>query len=287
MRRRSRILTTKFKLAAQRFIASRGYLLQRPSVTATREVYEAFFPTDAIENKRFYNIGAGAFRHPCWTNIDFSSDWYSSNDSNIDINFDLTADRPLPLADQEAELFFTSHTIEHIGDDHATNLFREIRRALKPGGTVRITCPNIDLYYRAFEIKNRALLPSYWNGKGKGNGIGQMFLYEFASQLSAIHPVADCKKISDDELDQLFQERSYSDVLDYCTSLCSFEIQKQFVGDHINWWNLEKLEKFLLAAGFSKTIRSGCQQSIVPVLRDARYFDTSHPEISLYLDAIR
>ena len=284
---RRQALKSSLKRAVQRFVQARGYLIQRPSVIAKRGDYKHFFPADAIDNKRFYNVGAGAFRHPFWTNIDYVSDWYSANASNIDINFDLAEGAPLPLPDQEAELFFTSHTIEHICDSHAKILFREIRRALKPGGAVRITCPDVDLYYQALASNEPALLPSFWNGKGTGHGIGQMFLYEFASQLSAIHPITSTDKISDEELGRLFRDRPYSEVLDYCVSRCDFEVQKRYVGDHINWWNSDKLEAFLSDAGFAQIIRSGYQQSIVPVLRDARYFDTSHPEISLYVDAVR
>jgi hypothetical protein len=51
------------------------------------ELYEKLYILNDLRNKRFYNIGAGNFRHPYWTNIDYHSDWYKTNP--IDINIDL------------------------------------------------------------------------------------------------------------------------------------------------------------------------------------------------------
>jgi len=43
----------------------------------------------------------------------------------------------------------------------------------------------------------------------------------------------------------------------------------------------------LRKAGFSKIFLSGYGQSFSPVLRNTDLFDNTHPEISLYVEAIK
>ena len=57
-------------------------------------------------------------------------------------------------------------------------------------------------------------------------------------------------------------------------------------GDHVSRWNPEKLIAALGEAGF-KAYRSGFGQSACPVLRNTRYFDNTHPAMSLYIEAVR
>ena len=45
-----------------------------------------------------------------------------------------------PIADQSVDLIFCNHVLEHIPDDVTT--LRELRRALRPGGTVILGVPN-------------------------------------------------------------------------------------------------------------------------------------------------
>jgi len=92
-------------------------------------MYISIYGKDDVRNKRFYNIGAGLFRHPAWTNIDFYSDHYKDNP--IDINYDLLEKKPLPLPDSSANIVYSSHTIEHITNDAAQNMFNEAHRILK------------------------------------------------------------------------------------------------------------------------------------------------------------
>src|SRR5690348_12674949 len=64
----------------------------------------AGFARESLESRAFYNIGAGKFRHPYWTNIDLSSDWYSGLQNAPFINHDLMSLAPLPLCDERAEI---------------------------------------------------------------------------------------------------------------------------------------------------------------------------------------
>ena len=41
--------------------------------------YQSSYHANSMKMKRFYNIGAGGFYHPYWTNVDYISEWYASN----------------------------------------------------------------------------------------------------------------------------------------------------------------------------------------------------------------
>jgi len=261
--------------------------------------YSSIYDADSITNRRFYNVGAGTFSHPYWTNVDYQSDWYESNSTTAgSINYDLLALEPIPVEDSSAELFYTSHTVEHITNDAAQNLFDECHRALKSDGLLRITTPNVDLEYRAYKENDRDYFywidnyrsKSQWR-RGSFSGpltdatTAQVFLSHFATSMSSLHRDGAADRISDAELASIFEELGKEGGLDHCISRCPLEIQRKFPGNHINWWNFEKLARMLKAAGFEDVYESGFGQSFAPPMRDTSQFDNTHPKISIYVEA--
>ena len=125
------------------------------------DLYKDLYPEDSLNNKKFYNIGAGGFSHPYWTNIDYNSEWYASNKAKTlkGIQYDLFSLKPLPIDNEYAEVVYSSHTVEHISNAAAQNIFNEAYRILKPNGYLRMTTPNIDLEYRAYRENPRKLGP--------------------------------------------------------------------------------------------------------------------------------
>jgi hypothetical protein len=179
-------------------------------------------------------------------------------------------------------------------------MFKESYRILKRGGIFRITAPNIDLDYRAYKDNDRYYF--YWidcydnpkdfkrvklNKSLSESSIQQILLYHFAASASMIHVDSSAERIDDKQLDSLFREMKYEDALNYCVSKCSIETQKNYPGNHINWWNKDKVFKMLEKAGFCKIYLSGYGQSFSPVLRNIMYFDNTHPKVSLYVEAIK
>lgn len=284
-----------------KLIRALGYDVKRiPKIDL--KIYDLYFSKDSIDNKRFYNIGAGSFYHPHWTNVDFYSDWYSFNDktSLSGIHHDLMTLKELPIENDSAEVVYSSHTVEHITDEAAQKMFNESYRILKKGGILRIATPNIDLEYRAYKDNDRSYF--YWidNYSMKKEiervnitkpmnqaSIEQIFLYHFAGSASELHGDGVKERISDDELKNLFSEKSFENAMNYCTSKCDVEIQSKYPGNHINWWNPEKMTKMFKEAGFTKIFRSGYGQSFSPAMRDVALFDKTHPKMSLYMEAIK
>ena len=279
-----------------------GYEISPTQIKNDKNLYVKNFSEDSIKNKRFYNIGAGGFNHPFWTNIDYENDWYFQHRKNNRkaIQYDLHSLNPIPIDANSAEIFYTSHTIEHISDEAAQFVFDEVYRILKNGAVFRLTTPNIELVYNAFKkndldffhyMYRNSAIPALLNGveviqdKRKAS-IEQLFLFIFASSLSTLHNFGN-KKFTDKEIRKIFSEKDLKSALNYFTSLCSLEIQGKFVGNHINWWNKEKIFNMLKKAGFTKVFLSGYGQSFSPVLRNTHYFDNTHSEMSIYVEAIK
>jgi predicted SAM-dependent methyltransferase len=70
---------------------------------------------------------------------------------NVDANFltakiDLWAnlEHGLPFRDNSVECFYSFHVIEHLPDTFLATHFREMHRALAPGGAIRVGGPNVD-----------------------------------------------------------------------------------------------------------------------------------------------
>jgi len=263
------------------------------------DLYNEIYPKESRESKRFYNVGAGSFSHPYWTNVDYLSDWYKSNKKLIikGIHHDLFSLTPFPIDDDTAEIVYSSHAIEHIKDEHAQFFFNEAFRFLKIDGLLRITCPDIDLHYAAM---NRNDFDFYywknWYRREKDYkrivlnmpldkaSIEQLFVQRFATAFSTLHADGAEERINDDELRRVFSELKYEDALDFCCNKCPIEIQQKYPGNHTNWWNRSKTIRMLEIAGFKDIYVSGYGQSQSPVLRNTTLFDSTHPKISLYIE---
>ncbi len=254
-----------------------GYKLSRvdePRGGMSREQFDAQayaeVPREKLERRPFYNFGAGGFRHPFWTNVDMPSDWYGAMDDGSTIPFDLESLQTLPIQTGTAEAAYSSHTVEHISDEAAENLFREVRRILPAGKVFRITCPDIDLAYHAW--CNRDRLFFYWTARYSRSGemkrtglrypmnqasLEQVFLKHFAASASSLHLGPEQNPMTDNDIRQVFESMDYEAALDHCVSRCDPELQKVHPGWHINWWNFDKLGRKLKAAGFTHVVRSG------------------------------
>ena len=86
------------------------------------------------------NLGSGPLKgENGWTNIDLFG---------ADINHDLK--NGLPLRDNCVDKVYSSHVFEHIPYQDLLGVICEIRRVLKPGGTLLVCVPNAGLYLRAY-----------------------------------------------------------------------------------------------------------------------------------------
>lgn len=289
------------KKIIQKLLADRGYTITKTAIDweLDKALYEQYYSKDAIENRRFYNVGAGRFRHPFWTNIDKVSPHYQNRIGKDNIDFDLFDKQPLPIEDDTAEVFYSSHTLEHIDTSSGQFLLDEIFKKLKVGGVVRLTMPDIDLAYEAYKKNDKsffiwlkkwsALFPdprlNFTEDPLKCD-IEQIFLSHCAHHAAEIHPDRVDDYVTSESLNRIFAENKYEDALDNLINRCSLDMQLKHAGQHINWYNFTKLEKMLTQAGFKTICKSGYLQSKYPIMRNA-LFDSLTPATSLYVEAIK
>ena len=261
--------------------------------------YEGVYPEESILQKLFFNVGAGAFAHPYWTNVDRIQERTGGEGpvAGASLNLDLLVTPRLPIADETAELVYSAHLLEHLPDDRAHRLLREAFRILKPGGLLRVSTPDILLEYRAFKERDWSYFAwqHYHSEAGRTSqlfsrpmpkaSIQQLFLYRFASHVSTLHIGSTAERLTDEKVDELFTRLPLCEALDYCTSRCDPDLQLKYPGNHISWWSFPKMRVALLDAGFRKVYLSGYGQSFAPPMRNTKLFDRLFPGMSLFVEA--
>jgi predicted SAM-dependent methyltransferase len=88
----------------------------------------------------YVDIGAGRTVHDGFLHVDY--EWHRQ----IDVCWDVR--EGLPFASGTLAGVYSQHMFEHFSLPVVTQLLRECRRVLKPGGTIRISVP--ELYIRAY-----------------------------------------------------------------------------------------------------------------------------------------
>ena len=278
-----------------------GFEIKRASKRAadpySLSLYASLYDAATLERKPFYNVGAGSFWHPYWTNIDYISDWYGSVQKSA-IHHDLMSRDPLPIESNSAEIVYTSHTIEHIKEDAVLIFFREAFRTLKPRGVFRVTTgPDAETNYRA--MINGDTHWFYWDDWYAESGsfehvyhkpansvpIEERWLAHVAAPLAPNDISPSEHKFNAVEIRRIIDELGLEKALDFFTSKCDFDSKRP--GNHISWWTHTKVSNFLEDAGFSNIYRSGYGQSVSPILRNTEFFDSTHPQMSIYVEAIK
>jgi predicted SAM-dependent methyltransferase len=113
------------------------------------------------------HFGCGPRILPGWVNID---GW---NFPGIDFVTDLR--RPLPFADAACQLIFTEHVFEYIEIEFRLSVLRELRRVLKPGGTLRIVVPDCAQFAKAYLARDDAWFHSVLGWPGGAEGLNKVF----------------------------------------------------------------------------------------------------------------
>lgn len=223
------------------------------------------------------NVGGGEYVRRQWKVLDYPTQHYSYCRLFIDYRFDLTTNKSLPFSDNSVAFFYSAHTLEHIPQEFCKHILDEIYRCLKNGGAIRITMPDFDLAYSAFGKNDIDFFVKY-----AGENIKKKFLNFFATYMEG--------KESPEELRKRYNSMEKEEFADFYTQQIPRVSQKISCGNHINWWNYEKLERMLAQAGFKNIYRSSVQGSRFSEMRGVGRncgFDSTHPELSLFVEAVK
>ena len=222
------------------------------------------------------NIGGQNYVKRHWKNLDYNSSKYNYSSFFLDYPFDLTSKKSLPFNNEEVSVFYSSHTVEHIPQEYTEGIFKEIVRALKPGGVFRVTMPDFDLAYNAY--KNKDLnFPFHFYTFPKDRSLEDRFLHFFAMDLEG--------KGLEKEVISKFKTLSKEDFANYFTEMVPRDLQKK-TQNHISWWNYDKMYKQLKKAGFTNVYRSEKSQSKFKELRQTG-IDQRPSSFSLFVEAIK
>lgn len=247
-----------------------------PRLLAGKKVW-SLLDRRADQRHLMINVGGGYFARRHWRVLDFPSSWYTGLDGFIDYRVDLTADEAWPLPDGSVARFFSSHTLEHIPQEHCEHILAEMYRCLKRGGGARIVVPDFDMGYAAFGRGDESFFALY-----PGDSLEERFLDFFATHMK--------KRVPPGEVTQRFLAMSRDDFAEHFTRQVPRDSQREATGNHINWWNYDKLNALLRRVGFREVYRSHAQGSGFPEMRGPGRrtgFDSTHPELSLFVEAIK
>jgi hypothetical protein len=275
-------------------------IYNRPeSIITTTDDYVREFGSEEEARRRLFNIGSGTWSHECWSNLDLpaQSPEFAAIQAPC-IPHDLVSQSSLPIPSDSVQVFYCSHVVEHLPYWAVVNLMREAVRCLRPGGVLRIvTGPCADLDWHAL-LRNDSRW-WFWELGGNvsrtacgsaGAGAGSIYdrwLHHIATPRSPLSLTPCERKYGGEEIRELVDaHRSRPQALwNLLTESLPFDSHSP--GDHISWWNFDRLSQTLLEAGFGSVRRSGYGQSSVLLMRDLRHFDQTYPQISVYIEAVR
>lgn len=270
--------------------------LRPKSIEISSDRYIELYGSNEKSKSKLFNIGAGAWSHDYWSNIDLPPQ--TAEFAAIQAPYvahDLLTQPTLPIESGAADAFYCSHVIEHLPNDNVMNLMQETRRALKVGGVLRIvTGPCCDLDWDAINRQDSDWW--YWFDEPQSKvtmkeplttmSIYDRWLFSVATARSPWSDTACEKKYNSIEVEKMVKlNKNKYKLLDRLTGGIAFDYASP--GNHLSWWNIRKLRKFLKQAGFSIVKHSGYGQSDLNLMRDLRYFDQTYPQISVYIEAFK
>jgi SAM-dependent methyltransferase len=248
-------------------------------------IYRELFSKAVLQERNFINLGPGSFWHKFWRTADrlyegktWSEQRNRGYEMRIDLAWNLIENTRVDVPDASVEVCYCSHLIEHGWNENVLFFFEEVHRILKPGGVFRITCPDSALGVRALRRKDRFYYPKQANRPTS---------YMLLQDTSLVTHPENKFSLRPDAADEFLA--GFDDVykaLDEASRLSDRELQNT-IGAHVNWFTVPKITKFLKQVGFERIYQNGYAQSIMPILRDVRFFDKTDPHMSCYIDVVK
>lgn len=198
----------------------------------------------------------------------------------------------LPFPDNTAKLVVCSHMIEHISDESAGNVFAEVHRVLRPGGTFRVICPDMEKAIAAYKNNDLDFFLKPYGFKasskvGFGNSKESLALHNNLVRILASYASDGMgPEVDKETVDRKLSQCDQYEFAKWCVSLLKENrAGERCIWGHVNAYDYAKLERMLSQAGFSRVVRSSFRKSAVKELRKRCFDLKSHNWISLYVEA--
>ena len=232
------------------------------------------------------NIGSGNYTIASFVSLDLSTDWYGRGRNNF-VEYNMITD-DLPYGNAVVDNIYCSHVVEHLPDEPVDKFLKEAHRVLKPGGVLRIVCPDTEFLWNVSSFDN-----GYWAWRKPWFGSklakptepaerrrSDFFVREVATPSCRLYTN---RRRTLDYDDTMF-DRDYRASIDTLQEGLSFDAR--FPGDHINAWDFDKVRTHGEAAGFRRIVHSKAGGSVSAIMQHAD-FDKTQPMMSLYVDLVK
>lgn len=246
------------------------------------------YPNQSLQDKSSYlNIGSGFFSHPKWICIDLPAKTaiYSAIQGKINHDF-LPADlniyslRTLFIAESFYAVY-SSHTLEHLSRSVLKTLFIDFHYILKKNGVFRICVPDLQSLFNVLQIPQ---LDSNCNKMLFFLKESYTPLYSYVVNLEPSESTNFIEQICTH-----LRGVSLEEALSYITKLySSLGLIDTFPPDfHISYPTATFLRKLSVEAGFSYSYVTCRAASASSVFNNKYLFDTTIPDMSLYMEFIK
>lgn len=228
------------------------------------------------------NVGASGYTLKGYVSLDLYTPHYYGSPARFRklgrVPYDMRAD-DLPYADGTVDTIYCSHVIEHVETPHVERFVAEALRVLKPGGVLRIVCPDAAFLFAVSRFRNDAFPWVYRRGRWRRP----------APQMSPSDHLIRvlCKPRLAMEgygLPRPLNEMQYDELLKTLPEGIAFDRERP--EQHINAWDEARLIELGRRTGFREVVKSKPGGSICADLQGDD-IDGVHQRMSLYVDMLK
>ena len=203
------------------------------------------------------------------------------------VNYDIRNDC-IPYEDGSVDNIYVSHVIEHIETIFVKRMIAEAYRVLKPGGVLRLVCPDGKFLFEVSQFQNE-----YWTWRHKSFSDQKLYdtdwanidQYDFLVRETCSQKCRYYKNKGNEKIDiNLLKPLTYDQYKNKVTKGAHF--RSNFPGDHINVWEFDSLKEIGEHIGFRHIIQSKKWGSVSAVMQRT-IFDKTAPQTSLYVEMIK
>ena len=154
-------------------------------------------------------------------------EWSKNNWENLDIiyNYKLEIELLKPFKDNNIDLIYTSHCIEHLSFDTTLNLLKDAYRVLKKNGIIRIVVPDVDNLLKIYNQHKNEKDFKFYSDEIRGNyNLKESILELFGFNLNS-------KKFLKNSMHLSFYNISSLKLLLIAAGFENFKIQSYGVSD--------------------------------------------------------
>ena len=225
---------------------------------------------------RFYSTGKVALGERLQPHGDFPLDWIYIDWRDADYTVNLVGDPILPFKDDSQKLIYSAHLIEHLPEPTLTSLLREVHRVLKPGGWIRIECPDAEKLANLYRCSDVHMLNTFRESRRRiiveYMGLGEKYLEDHLSLMGEIsnyivpgEPHHVPVYASRQEFDLKFNSLDLEGFAEWCRSLQTPE--QRTSGGHQTILYHSKIKRMLQEAGFTNVVPADFDFTSIPELK--------------------